>query len=67
MKKTLLPLTTAITIGAISISGYITTLPNLTEAQTNLANTANSIAIGGATALFGLLNEDEDDQNDKNT
>ncbi len=65
MNKALLAIASTITAIAAGSSFYLSTLPNPTQAQTNLANTANTIAIGGATAIFGLLNEDEDDQNDK--
>ena len=64
MKKKLLILTIAITTAAAGTSLYIASLPEPTEVQTNLANTANTIAITGATAIFGLL---DDDQNNPST
>jgi hypothetical protein len=65
MKKKLLTLTTVITTTAAGISLYIATLPNPSDAQINLANTTNTITIAGATAIFGLL-DDHDDQGQDN-
>lgn len=61
MKKMLLPLATVITTAAAGVSLYIVSLPKPTEAQTNLANTTNAIAITGTAAIFGLLDDDQDD------
>jgi hypothetical protein len=61
MKKQLLTLTTLITTTAAGTSFYLATLSNPTDIQKDLSNTANVIAITGTTALFGLLdNKDED-------
>jgi hypothetical protein len=65
MKKTLLTLATVITTSAAGTSLYLATLPNPTDIQKDLSNTANGIAIAGATAIFGLLN-DEDEDNSTN-
>lgn len=65
MKTMLFALTTSITITAAGTSFYIFTLSTPTEAQTNLANTANTIAIAGATALFGLLDDGDKGDRDK--
>ena len=64
MKKTLLTLTTIITLTATGISAYVATLPDPTEAQTNLANTANAIMITGATAIFDLIDNENKDSAD---
>lgn len=67
MKKTLLALTTITTAAAASIGFYVASLPNPTEMQRQLGNTANTVTIAGATALFGMLdeqdNQDKDDEN----
>ncbi|MEB3355147.1 MAG: hypothetical protein VKK04_00265 [Synechococcales bacterium] len=60
MKKSLLTLTTLITSVAAATSIYLATLENPTEIQKDVSNTANAIAIGGTTALFGLLDNDQD-------
>ncbi|MBD2115190.1 MULTISPECIES: hypothetical protein [Cyanophyceae] len=65
MKRTLLTLATVITTSATGISLYIGTLPNPTDVQKQLSNTTNTIAIAGATALFGLL-DDNDEGNSTN-
>jgi hypothetical protein len=59
MKKMLLTLATIITTSAASISLSIANLPHPTETQKQLETTANTIAIAGATAIFGML-DDED-------
>jgi ABC-type phosphate transport system substrate-binding protein len=62
MKKTLLTLATIITTTAAATSIYMSTLPTPTDTQRELSNTANTITIAGATTIFGLLNDNEDDQ-----
>ena len=65
MKKQLLTLTTLITTTAAGTSLYLATLSNPTDIQKQLSNTTNAIAIAGTTAIFGLLNdEDEDNSTD---
>lgn len=65
MKKPLLTLATVITATAAVISLYLATLSNPTDIQKDLSNTANAIAIAGTTAIFGLLdNDDEDNSTD---
>jgi len=66
MKKTLLTLTTLITTTAVGTSLYLGTLPNPTDIQKQLSNTTNAIVIAGTTAIFGLLN-DEDEDNSTNS
>lgn len=61
MKKQLLSLTTFITITAAGTSLYLATLPNPTDIQKQLSNTTNTIAIAGATAIFGLLDDEDED------
>jgi hypothetical protein len=46
-----------------SESLYLTTIPNPTDIQKQLSNTATSITIAGTTAIFGLL--DDDDKNNR--
>lgn len=65
MKKQLLTLATLITTTAAGTSLYLATLPNPTDIQKDLSNTTNAIALTGATAIFGSLdNEDEDNRMD---
>jgi hypothetical protein len=61
-KKALLNLAAIITTSAAGTSLYLATLPNPTDIQKQLSNTANTIAIAGTTAIFGLL-DDEDGNN----
>ncbi len=61
MKKHLLTLVTIITTSAIGTSLYLATLPNPTDIQKQLSNTTNGIAIAGTTAIFGLLNDQDED------
>ena len=62
MKKSLLTLATLITAAAASISLALATVANPTDIQKQLSNTANTIAIAGTTALFGLLDDNDDDK-----
>jgi len=64
MKKQLFTLATVITAAAAGTSLYLATLPNPTDIQKDLSNTANAIAIAGTTAIFGLLDDDEDNSTD---
>ena len=61
MKKSLLTLATVITVTAAGTSLSLATLPNPTDVQKQLSNTANAIAIAGATAIFGLLDDEDGD------
>ena len=61
MKKSLLTLATVITATAAGTSLSLVTLPNPTDAQKQLSNTANVIASAGATAIFGLLDDEDGD------
>ncbi len=65
MKKPLLILATLITTAAAGTSFYLATLPNPTDIQKDLSNTTNAIAIAGTTAIFGLL-DDKDEDNSTN-
>ncbi|MEM9541477.1 MAG: hypothetical protein AAGA60_18520 [Cyanobacteria bacterium P01_E01_bin.42] len=62
MKKKLFPIAIAITILAVTTSIYLATLDDPTDIQKNLSNTMNTIALGGAAAIFGLL-DDEPENN----
>lgn len=64
MKKSLLRVATAITTTAVGTSLYLATLPNPTDIQKQLSNTANTIAIAGATSIFGLLDDEDEDSKD---
>jgi ABC-type phosphate transport system substrate-binding protein len=61
MKKTLLTLATVITTTATGTSFYLAALPNPTDTQKQLSSTTNTIVIAGATAIFGLLDDDDED------
>ena len=61
MKKSLLTLATVITATAAGTSLSFATLPNPTDVQKQLSNTANSIEIAGTTAIFGLLDDEDGD------
>ena len=66
MKKQLLTLATVITATAAGTSLFLATLSNPTDIQKQLSNTTNMNAIAGTTAIFGLLdNEDEDNSTDR--
>ena len=65
MKKTLLTLAAAITTFAASISLSVANLHNPTEMQKQLGNTANTIAIAGATAIFATLDDQDKDEQDR--
>jgi hypothetical protein len=65
MKKQLLTLATVITATAAGISLYLATLSNPTDIQKQLSNTTNTKVSIGTTAIFGLLDdEDEDNSTD---
>ncbi|MEM8639994.1 MAG: hypothetical protein AAGG51_14440 [Cyanobacteria bacterium P01_G01_bin.54] len=61
MKTSLLRFTLAITITAIAASLYLATLDNPTDIQKQLSGTTNAIAIAGTTAIFGLLDDAQDE------
>jgi ABC-type phosphate transport system substrate-binding protein len=61
MQKTLFTLATVITTAAAGTSFYVATQPQPTDTQKELSSTANTIAIAGATAIFSLLNENDED------
>ncbi|MEO1209488.1 MAG: hypothetical protein AAFX78_08090 [Cyanobacteria bacterium J06638_20] len=65
MKKKLLTFTAVITSAAIAISIYLASLQNPTDIQKQLSTTTNAISVAGATAIFGLL--DDEEQDDKNS
>lgn len=66
MKGKFLTLATLTTVIATIVSGYIAILPNPTEAQTNLAEAANAIIIAGTTAIFGMVDDRDKDDEDNN-
>ncbi|BAY21258.1 hypothetical protein NIES2100_10080 [Calothrix sp. NIES-2100] len=61
MKKTLLALATSITLSAAGTSFYLTTLPNPTDAQMQLSTACNTISVAGASAIFTLVKDDDND------
>ena len=70
MKKLLLTFTTLVTSTAIATSIHLATLEKPTDIQNKLSTTTNAIAIAGTTAIFGLLDDDNlnnqsDDSNNK--
>lgn len=66
MKKSLLSLATVITTSSVGISLYLATLPNPTDVQKQLSNTANTIAIAGGTTMVSSRRwRDEDNSTDR--
>jgi hypothetical protein len=63
MKNTLLALATTLTIVSATTSYHLSTLPQPTESQKNLITLLNTIATTGTTAIFGLLNDNNDRPN----
>lgn len=64
-KNNIRNLTATLTAIAFFVSIAIALHPNPTETQQNLANTTNAIAIGGTTALFGLLDDKEESDSEE--
>ena len=62
MRKKLLCLVSVIISVAGVTSVYLASLDNPTEIQKQLSTTANMITVAGTTAIFSLL--DDDDQGD---
>lgn len=60
----LLVLASTITAMAAGTNLYLGTLPNPTDIQKQLSSTCSSVAIAGATAIFGLLDDKESDSKD---
>jgi hypothetical protein len=60
MKSKLIALAASITIASGTLSYHLSSLPHPTAAQTNLITVLNSITIAGATAIFGLLDDEEE-------
>ncbi|MDA0269197.1 MAG: hypothetical protein O2890_15650 [Cyanobacteria bacterium] len=63
MKKPLLAFAATLTSTAIAASIYLAALENPTDSQKQLSTTTNAIAVAGTTAIFGLLDDDQDDKN----
>ena len=63
MRKTLFYFALAVTSGAIATSTYLATLENPTDTQKHLSATTNAIAVAGTTAIFGLLDDDNPEDN----
>jgi hypothetical protein len=63
MKKSLLLFAVAVTSTAIVASIYLAGLENPTDIQKQLSTTTNAISVAGTTAIFGLL-DDEDNISD---
>jgi len=63
MKKSLLSFAVTVTSIAIAASLYLAGLENPTDIQKQLSTTTNAISIAGTTAIFGLL-DDEDNISD---
>jgi hypothetical protein len=62
MKTTLLTIAVSLTIGSATTSYHLSSLPTPTDAQKNLIILFNSITTVGATAIFGLLDDKENDR-----
>jgi len=64
MKASNLLLTVAAgtTLSSMVVSLALANVANPTDIQKQLGNTANIIAIAGTTALFGLLDDGDDDK-----
>lgn len=62
MKALLLTFAIAVTSTAIFTSIYLAGLKNPTDIQGQLSTTTNTLAVAGATAIFGLLDNDLDDK-----
>lgn len=68
MNKKLLYLSIFITAIFLATSIYLGTIENPTDIQKQLSTTANTVTLAGATAIFGLLkDEDGKDDEDRNT
>jgi hypothetical protein len=63
MKNSLLSFAVTVTSTAIVASIYLAGLENPTDIQKQLSTTTNAISIAGTTAVFGLL-DDEDNISD---
>ena len=63
MKTSLLTFVFAVTSTAIAASVYLAGLENPTDIQKQLSTTTNAISMTGTTAIFGLLDDDPDDNN----
>jgi hypothetical protein len=61
MKSTLLTIAVSLTIGSATTSYHLSSLPQPTDAQKNLIILFNSITTVGATAIFGLLDDKDND------
>jgi hypothetical protein len=62
MKATLLTIALSLTIGSATTSYHLSSLPSPTDAQKNLIILFNSITTVGATAIFGLLDDKDNDR-----
>ncbi len=62
MKTTLLTIALSLTIASATTSYHLSSLPAPTDAQKNLIILFNSITTVGATAIFGLLDDKDNDR-----
>lgn len=62
MQKAILAFAITITTIAGATAFHLASLPNPTEAQKALSNTANTIAISGTGTVFAMLNSDRNDE-----
>jgi uncharacterized membrane-anchored protein len=58
MKKKLFILSSIMTSITLMISIYLATVDNPTDIQKQLSTTANAVTVAGATAIFGLMDDD---------
>ena len=65
MKRALRIFAIVVTSGAIATITYLATLETPTDIQKQLFTTSSAIAVAGTTSIFGLL--DDEDQDDKSS
>ncbi|MEM9218059.1 MAG: hypothetical protein AAGD25_27420 [Cyanobacteria bacterium P01_F01_bin.150] len=65
MKKNLLTITGILTGVATATSLFLATLAEPTDMQDRLSIMTNTMAIAGATAIFGMLDDEQHDSNAK--
>jgi len=61
MKNLLLPFVTFVTVSSFTASIHLARLENPTDIQKQLSTTTNAISVAGTTAIFGLLDDGNED------
>ena len=67
MKRTLLAFTLTLTTASGAIALHLASFPTPTEAQKALSTTANTIALSGTGAIFAMLNDGDQNEDDDKT